>query len=171
MPYAKVTDFISIDPTTIIATLINLLILFLIFRLVLFKRVNKVIEDRQKDIADSYEEADETKRRAAVLEAEYNEKLVSAKEESANIIRESTKRAQARGDQIIDEAKTEAQNIITTAHNEAEREKKRAVNSVKNEITDIAFSVAQTLVEKEITKEDNERLIDAFIDSVGEDND
>lgn len=171
MPYAKVTDFISIDPTTIIATLINLLILFLIFRLVLFKRVNKVIEDRQKDIADSYEEADETKRRAAVLEAEYNEKLDSAKEESANIIRESTKRAQARGDQIIDEAKTEAQNIINTAHSEAEREKKRAVNSVKNEITEIAFSVAQTLVEKEITKEDNERLIEDFIDSVGEDND
>lgn len=171
MPYAKVTDFISIDPTTIIATLINLLILFLIFRLVLFKRVNKVIEDRQQDIVNSYEEADETKRRAAVLESEYNDKLLAAKEESANIIRESTKRAQARGDQIIDEAKTEAQNIITTAHNEAEREKKRAVNSVKNEITDIAFSVAQTLVEKEITKEDNERLIEAFIDSVGEDND
>lgn len=171
MPYAKVTEFISIDPTTIIATLINLLILFLIFRLVLFKRVNKVIEDRQQEIAQTYEEADETKRRADVLENEYNEKLLSAKEESANIIRESTKRAQARGDQIIDQAKTEAQNIITTAHNEAEREKKRAVNSVKNEITDIAFSVAQTLVEKEITKEDNERLIEAFIDNVGEEND
>ncbi len=168
MPYAKVTDFISIDPTTIIATLINLLILFLIFKLVLFKRVNKVIEDRKQDIVDSFEEADETKRRASALEAEYNEKLASAKEESANIIRESTVKAQARSEQIIGEAHTEAQDIISRAHNEAEREKKRAVNSVKNEITDIAFSVAETLVEKEITKEDNERLIESFIDNVGE---
>lgn len=171
MPYAKVTDFISIDPTTIIATLINLFILFLIFKLVLFKRVNKVIEDRQKDIADSFEEADEVKRRANALEAEYNDRLSSAKEESANIIRESTVKAQARSEQIIDEAKVEAKSIVEKAHNEAEREKRRAVNSVKNEITDIAFSVAETLVEKNIKSEDNERLIESFIDNVGELND
>ena len=105
------------------------------------------------------------------LEAEYNDRLSSAKEESANIIRESTVKAQARSEQIIDEAKVEAKSIVEKAHNEAEREKKRAVNSVKNEITDIAFSVAETLVEKNIKSEDNERLIESFIDNVGELND
>ncbi len=171
MPYAKVTEFISIDPTTIIATLLNLLILFLILKLILFKRVNSIIESRQKEIADSFEEADETKLRAKALEEQYTEKLEKAHEESEAIMRDTTKKAQERSDKIIDEANREAHEIIDKAHVEVEREKKRAVNSVKNEITDIAFDVAQTLVGKEISRSDNDRLIDEFIDSIGESDD
>lgn len=171
MPYAKVTEFITIDTTTIIATLLNLLVLFLILKFLLFKRVNSVIEARQKEIAQSFEEADETKLRAHALEEEYNEKLSQAKEESAAIVSESTRKAHERSDKIIDEAHQQAQQILDHAHNEIEREKKRAVNSVKNEITDIAFDVAQTIVEKEISRSDNERLIDEFIDKLGETDD
>lgn len=171
MQYAKITEFITIDPTTIVATLLNLLILFLILKFLLFKRVNAVIEDRQKEIAQSFEEADETKLRAKALENEYSERLGQAKEESAAIVRDSTRKAQERSDKIIDDANNEARQIIDRAHNEIEREKKRAVNSVKNEISDIAFDVAQTLVEKEISRSDNERLIDEFIDGLGDDDD
>ena len=49
-----------------------------------------------------------------------------------------------------------------------EREKKIAVNQIKNEIPDIAFSAAAAVVEKDMTGEDNERLIEKFIDNVGE---
>ena len=39
-----VTEFLSIDLTTIIATLLNTLILFLVLKHFLFDKVNKVIE-------------------------------------------------------------------------------------------------------------------------------
>lgn len=42
-----VTEFLSIDLTTIIATLLNTLILFLVLKHFLFDKVNKVIEDRK----------------------------------------------------------------------------------------------------------------------------
>lgn len=168
MPYAKVTDFISIDPTTIIATLLNLLILFLILKHFLFKRVNLIIESRQKEIADSFEEADETKLRAKAAELEYNEKLGSVKAESDEILRSSAKKAHEQGEKIISDAHAEAQEIIDRAHGEIEREKRRAVNSVKNDITDIAFDVAEAIVGKNITREDDDRLIEAFIDEVGD---
>ncbi len=171
MLYAKVTEFISINPTSIIATLLNLLVLFLILKFILFKRVNSVIENRQKEIADSFEEADETKLHAKELEEEYAAKLDKAHEESEAIMRDTTKKAQERGDKIIDDANREAREIIDKAHTEVEREKRRAVNSVKNDITDIAFDVAQTLVGKEISRQDNERLIDEFIDNIGESDD
>ena len=59
MALVKVTDFLSIDPATIVLTLCNTLILFLILKHFLFERVNKVIDDRQNDINDSYKRADE----------------------------------------------------------------------------------------------------------------
>ncbi len=163
-----ITDFMSIDLTTIIATLLNTLILFLILKHFLFDKVNKVIDERQKEIQDSYDRADEAEKNAQKLEADYNEKIGQAKEESAEIIRDATRKAQVRADEIIDEAKVEAKGIRTNAENEIEREKKIAVNAIKDEISQIAFSAAAAVVEKDLTSEDNEKLIEKFIDNVGE---
>ena len=69
---------------------------------------------------------------------------------------------------MIAEVKQEAKSIIDGAGLEIEREKKIAVNQIKDEIAQIAISAASAVVEKEISKEDNERLIESFIDSVGE---
>ena len=161
-----VTEFLSIDLTTIIATLLNTLILFLVLKHFLFDKVNKVIEDRKNDVKETYRQADEAKENAEKLEAEYTSRLEGAKEESAQIIQ--TRKAQQRSDEIISEARTEAKGLVDNASREIEREKKIAVNQIKNEITDIAFSAAAAVVEKDMTGEDNERLIEKFIDNVGE---
>lgn len=163
-----ITEFMSIDLTTIIATLLNTLILFLVLKHFLFNKVNKVVDERQKEIQDSYDRAEEAEKNAQKLEADYNEKIGQAKQEGAEIIRDATKKAQARADEIIDEARVEAKGIRTNAENEIEREKKIAVNAIKDEISQIAFSAAAAVVEKDLTSEDNEKLIEKFIDNVGE---
>lgn len=168
MVLAKVTDFLSIDPTSIVLVLCNTLILFLILKHFLFDKVNKVMEDRQNDIEGSYKRADEAEEKAQRLAAEYNEKLSAAKEESAELVKAATQKAQLRSDEIISDAKTEAKGIIDNANAEIEREKKIAVNQIKDEITEIALSAASAVVEKNISSDDNERLIESFIDSVGE---
>ncbi len=168
MVLAKVTDFLTISPSTILLTLCNALILFLVLKLILFKRVNKVMEDRRNDIAESYRKADEAQQNADRMQAEYNEKIGAAKEESAELVRAASKKAQLRSDEIIADAKAEAKGIIDNAYSEIEREKKIAVNSIKDEITEIALSAASAVAAKEITAEDNEKLIESFIDGVGE---
>ncbi|MCR5817348.1 MAG: F0F1 ATP synthase subunit B [Ruminococcus sp.] len=164
----NVTDFLSIDLATIIPTWLNLLILFLVLKHFLFKPVNKVLDDRKAEVEQTYKEADEAKENAKALEAEYSTKLEGAKEESAEIVREATKKAQVRSDEIISDAKTEARAIVDNAHDQIEREKKIAVNQIKDEITDIALGAAAKIVEKEVSTKDNERLIENFIDSVGD---
>ena len=161
-----VTEFLSINLTTIIATLLNSLILFFVLKHFLFDKVNAVIEERKNDVSKTYEEADAAK--ANALERQYDEKLGQAKEESAAIIQAATRKAQLRSDEIIDDAKQEAKGIVDNAQREIERDKKIAVNQIKDEITDIAFSAARAVVEKDMTSEDNERLIEKFIDNVGD---
>lgn len=168
MYLAKVTDFLTIQPETILGNLINTLILFLVLKFVLFDRVNKVIEARKNDVSKIYAEADQANANAKKLESEYEEKLSSAKEKSAEIVSNATKKAQMRSDEIISDAKNEAKGILEKAHGEIEREKKRAVNQIKDEIADMAFSVASKVVEKEIDSADNEKLIEEFINNVGE---
>ena len=163
-----VTDFLSVNLTTIIATWLNLLILFLVMKHFLFNKVNKVMEDRKNEVAETYKQADEAKERAEKLEQNYEERISGAKEESAKIIQAATRKAQQRSDEIIADAKVEAKGITEQARSEIEREKKIAVNKIKDDITDIAFQAAQAVIEKDLSSADNERLIGEFIDNVGE---
>ena len=168
MVYAKVTDFLTIDPATIILVLANTLILFLVLKHFLFDKVNKVIDDRKNEVVETFKRADEAEANAKQMELEYTEKLNKAKEESAEIVKAATKKAQVRSDEIIADAKAEAKSIVDNAGAEIEREKKIAINQIKDEIADIAFSAAEAVIEKEINTKDNEKLIESFIDSVGD---
>lgn len=163
-----VTDFLSINLTTIIAAWLNLLILCLVLKHFLFDKVNKVMEERKNEVANTYKAADDAMENAKKLEKEYDSRISGAKEESAQIISNATKKAQIRSDEIINDAKLEAKGITEQARSEIEREKKIAVNKIKNDISDIALSAAQAVIEKDLTSEDNERLIEQFIDNVGE---
>ena len=66
--------------------------------------------------------------------------------------------------------KSSYENSLTQAKAEADilQEKKKAVNDIKNEIGGIAMEIAGKVVEREINEEDHKKLIDEFIENVGE---
>lgn len=161
-------EFFSIDLTTIVGTLTNLLILILVVKHFLFDKINAILDARKTEVEKTYEEADIKLKNAEDLESEYTERLAGAKEESAEIIKNATKKAQKRSDEIIAEAQNEAREITLKANADIEKEKKRAVNQIKDDISDIAISIAEKVVSKEIDPKTHEELIDSFIENIGE---
>ncbi len=161
-------SFLSIDVGTIIFTLCNLLILFWVFKHFLFGRVHKILDERQNDVSETYKKADDALEHAKSLETEYTGLMENAKEESAEMIKAASKKAQQRSDEIISEAKSEASAILAKADEDVEREKKRAQNELRGEISELAVLVAQKVVEKEINEADHDRFINDFIENVGD---
>ena len=161
-------DFFSIDLTTIIGSILNVLILFFVLKHFLFDKVNAVLDSRKTEVAKTYEDADAALSNAKQLESEYTEKLSAAKEESAEIVKNATKKAQSRSDEIIAEARDEARGIVDKANADVEKEKKRVVNQIKDEISDMALSIASRVVSKEIDGKTHEKLIESFIDEIGD---
>lgn len=161
-------EFFSIDLTTIVGTLANLLILFLVVKHFLFDKVNAILEARKTEVEKTYEEANKMLQTAEKLEKAKLDMLEGVKEESAEIIKNATKKAQNRSDEIISEAQDEARALTVKANADIEKEKKRAVNQIKDDISDIAISIAEKVVSKEIDPKTHDELIDSFIDSIGE---
>lgn len=158
---------VSIDPGTIVFTLINTLIIFLIFRIFLFKPVCKILDKRKEMAASEIADAQKAKAEAEKTEQEYLAKLADAKSEAAEIVKAATLRAQAREDEIISEANKKAADIRTRAEESIERDKQRAVNEIKDEISSMVIMAASKVVEKEISQQDNEELISGFLAEVG----
>ena len=161
-------SFLSIDIGTIIFTLCNLLILVWVFKHFLFDRVHKILDERQNDVSETYKKADEALENAKNLETEYTGLMKNAKDESAEIIKAASKKAQVHSEEIIAQAKLEAAAVKTRAEEDIEREKKRAQNELRGEISELAVLVAEKVVEKEISETDHERFINDFIENVGD---
>jgi F-type H+-transporting ATPase subunit b len=160
--------FFSFDFVTILGTICNTLILFLVVKHFLFDKINAMLEARNAEVAATYAEADEALKDASDKQKEYTERLSGAKIEAAALVSDATKKAQSRSDAILLEAKNEARATREKAITDIEREKKQTVNLIKNEISDIAVSIASKVVSKEIDASVHSKLIDDCIAELGD---
>lgn len=161
-------DFVGVNFWTMIFAWINLLILYIVLKKIVFKPIKDMIDSRQKEIDDMYTSAEEAEKSANELKSAYEEKISGAKAEGEEIIRTAQRRAQLREEEIIDEAKAEADRIIERAGVEIELERRRAVNDIKDEVSGIAISIAEAVIERDISESEHRELIDSFIDKMGD---
>ncbi|MBR4194339.1 MAG: F0F1 ATP synthase subunit B [Oscillospiraceae bacterium] len=161
-------NFIGFNPWTALFTLLNLVLTFLILKKFLFKPVNKMIDDRQKEIDELFAEAEDAKKMAENMRADYDRKLAEAKESSAKIISEASQEANRRSDEIIRQARLDADALRQKADADIALERKKALNDVKGDISRIAMDIAEKVVERELNADDQERLIDGFLRDLGD---
>ena len=100
---------IRIDFWTIIISLGNLLILFLLVKKFLFKPVQKIFDQRKAQVDAVYEEANKAKACAEADKKYYEERRADAETEATEIVKRATDQAKRTGEGIIDDAKAEAQ--------------------------------------------------------------
>lgn len=161
-------SFLGINIWTALFTLANTIALFLVLKKFLFKPVMKIIEDRQKEIDDTYAQADAAKAQATALQAEYEDKLATAMQTSDRLVKEAVARGQKREEDIIRQANEEADAILKKAAADIAQEKKKAINDAKNEIAGLAMDIAGKVVGRSLNAEDQADLVDSFIDGLGD---
>ena len=160
---AEFENFIGFNPWTALFTLLNLVLTFLILKKFLFKPVNKMISDRQKEIDDLYQEAEQSQQQAKLAKTEYDERLRQAKAASDDIIQEARHEAYRQRDEILEKAHHEAEGIRQKAENDIALEKKKAYNEVKDDLSQMAMEIAEKLVERKLNDADQDRLFEEFL--------
>lgn len=163
-------DVISVNLWQILISLLNLVLLFLIVKLFLYKPVKKIMAKRESELEERYTEAENSVKEAEESKTVWESKLAGANEEANSIIQSATELAKSRGEAIVSEARVKADGIIRVAQTEAELERVKAADGIKREIVEVSGAIAEKLLEREINADDHRGLIDSFIDSVGDEN-
>jgi len=163
----KFEAFVGVNLFTMIFAWLNLLILYLFLKKLLFKPVKNMIDSRQKEVDDMYSDAEKSRADAAAMKSEYEEKISKAGEESEEILKRAVRRAQLREEEILKEANDKAARVLERATEQVELEKKRAINEVKDEVSDMAISIAAAVIERDVNEDEHRDLIDEFINQMG----
>lgn len=161
-------DLLGVNPWTALFTLANTVALFLVLKKNLFGPVMKMIEDRQNEIDEMYDNAGKAKAEAQALQSEYRQKLSAATETSERLVKEAVSRGQSREEEIIRQANAEAAAILDKAAADIAQEKKKAINDAKDEISEMAMAIAGKVVGRELNAADQAALVDNFINELGD---
>ena len=149
-------------------TAVNVFVLFLLLTFILFNPVRNMLKKRQDKITSDRENAENDKKEASALKAEYEAKLKDAHKEAEQILSDARKTAMHNETKIIDEAKAEAARIIERANVEAELEKQKVADEVKQQIVTVAAVMASKLVARSIDEKDSNALIEETLNEMGE---
>lgn len=161
-------EVISVNLWQILISLLNLLILFLLFKKFLFGPVKKMLAKRQTELDARYDAADKAVRAAQENKLLWDEKIGNAKSESEDIIKKAQDSAKRQGDAIVTKAKEQAEGIVRQAELQAELEMKKAHEDIKGELADLSTTLAEKILEREINADDHRGLIESFIEKIGD---
>ena len=160
--------FVGVNFWTALFVLLNTLTIYFVAKKFLFKPVMEMIQSRQKEIDDMYAQAQSAQDSAKALEEEYQAKLASAQTTGDRLVKEAMERRKNREEEIIRQATKEADAIREKASADIAREKKQAINDAKNEISSLAMEIAGKVVGESLDAARQEKLVDSFLEELGE---
>ena len=151
---------------TFIITIINIFILFLILRKLLFKPVTKFMAERAGRIQASIDQAETDKAAAKELFAEYEAKLKNAEAEAQEILKTARADAANEADRIIAGGRAEAENIAAVMRKQLEAEHQATMAQFKLEAAALVMAAGAKLAARDISGDDNRRYVNMLLDEL-----
>ncbi len=164
----QVQELVTLVPWTLIAQILNLFLQAFLIKKFLFKPIREILEKRKAMADAQISDAEKAKEEALTMKAEYEQNMAQAREKANDILANAQKTASAQSEEILQEANLQAKAIKAKAESDIAQERKKAVNDIKNEIGSMAMDIAGKVIEREISEEDHRKLIDEYIQNVGE---
>lgn len=162
---------LEISPVSIICTLINLFVLYFLYRKFLYNRIQKTIDERQNMIKGQFDKAKRAKKKAHRLKVKYQKSLADAQAESARIIENAKARGEAEYNRIVDEAGERSRKMIADAQAAIEQERAKTMQDAQSQITELAMLAAAKIIGETTSANTDANLYNEFISKTGGAND
>jgi F-type H+-transporting ATPase subunit b len=146
-------------------TLIAFGITFFVLKRYAFGPIQKTIDDRRDRIRQAVEEADNARNEARDLLEQNRAILAQARSESADILAEARKVADAQIDRAKQEAETERQRRLEDTRKQIDAETTRALEQIRSEVADLTLAATAKVTGKVLDRDDHRRLIE---DAIGD---
>ena len=160
------SPLVQLDPGLFVWTILTFLVLLSVLAKFAWSPLLKMLKDREELIRSSLDDAEKAKTELERLNSEGQDIINKARSEAQTILSEGKAASSKMKEETLSSAKEQAKSILSDAENQIRIEKDKAISEIKNEVVDISLSIAEKLMSKNITKEDNQAIIDESLKSV-----
>ena len=151
---------LGIELPQLLTQVVNFTIMVFILTKFLYKPILKTLEERKRKIEEGLKFTEKVKEEIEKTEKNRQEIMDKAKTEARQIIEETKNSAKRLESEIITKAHKEAEEILIKGRKELEQEKIEMEKAVSKHTVDIAAHMVEKLLNKMLSKEDHEALIE-----------
>jgi F-type H+-transporting ATPase subunit b len=151
---------VQLDPGLYIWTIVVFLVLLGLLAKFAWTPLLEALDKRQESIRRSLDDAAKAKQELERLQVESQRILATARGEAETIVARTREDANRLRDELRQKAQQEAATIVKNAQRQIELETARAVQQIRHEAVDLSIAIASKLLQRNVSKEDNERLIE-----------
>ena len=151
---------------TLVAQIVNFLILVLVLAKFAYKPLLKAMADRQARIASDLAAAEKERQAAEQLRLDYQQQMQEARAQAQAIIDKAVKTADQMKQEILEEARAEHARMLKNAQLEITRQTDAAMDGIRGEVVAMTVAAAAKIIEKEMNTETNEKLVTDFIEKL-----
>jgi F-type H+-transporting ATPase subunit b len=151
---------VQVDPGLYIWAIVTFLVLLALLTKFAWKPLLLALEARQHTIQQALDDAEKAKRELERLNRESEQIIRQARVEADQIITMSRGDAERLREELRQKARAEAEGIVKTAERQIQLETARAIQQIRHEAADLSVAIASKLIQRNLTKEDNEKLIE-----------
>ncbi|MGK0550774.1 F0F1 ATP synthase subunit B [Enterococcus faecalis] len=161
-------------PSTTLGTIIVVSGAFLILMLLLKKfawgAIVDILTKREEKIANDLDSAEQSRVAAAKMEQERQQQLLSSRTEAADILKNAKESGEQTRKKALKETNDEVSRLREKARMDISQERDEALSSVKSDVADLSLQIAAKILNKELTPDAHETLINSYIESLGKAN-
>src|SRR5215510_13222797 len=154
------------DPGLFLWTIITFLVLLALLAKFAWRPLLHALETRQNAIRKSLDDAQTARQELERLNTESAQIVARARVEADGIITKSRSDGERLREEIRQKARAEADHIVKNAERQIQLETTRALEQIRHEAVDLSVMIASKIIQRNLSKEDNERLIDEALRQV-----
>jgi F-type H+-transporting ATPase subunit b len=154
------------DPGLFIWTIVTFLVLLALLMKFAWRPLLKALEQRQDAIRKSLDDAQQAKQELERLQRESAQIIREARVEAESILSKTRADGERLRQEMKQKARTEADAVVKNAERQIQLETGRALQQIRHEAVDLSVMIASKLIQRNLSKEDNEKLIEETLKQV-----
>jgi F-type H+-transporting ATPase subunit b len=154
------------DPGLFIWTIVTFLVLLALLAKFAWKPLLDALESRQASIRKSLDDAAQARQDLERLRQDSEQIIREARIEAESIITKSRGDAERLRAEMKEKARAEADAVVRNAERQIQLETTRALQQIRTEAVDLSVMIASKIIQRNLSKEDNERLIEEALKQV-----
>ncbi len=166
MLVAASSPLTKIIPGLMIWTIIFFVIVVFVLRKYAFGPIQNLIDERQKQIRSSIEEADKARDEARNLLEEHRQLIGQARSQAEEILGEARKTRESMEQRMREETEAERQRRLDETRREIESAVQRGLEEIRNEVADLTLEAVSRVVGRTLDAERDREIISEAVDSL-----
>ena len=155
----EILNEFGINWKLLIAQMINFTILLFVLKIILYKPILKMLEDRKNRIAEAEENAASIEKRLEKIEKEREKTISKASDEATKLLEEATKSSSEIITEAHEKAALDIEQVIVKAKDQIAQDREKMRSEIRTELADLVATAMTTIYEKKLTKADQEEII------------